>query len=344
MEYWLPIIFFFLMGFALFIYVILDGYDLGIGLLLPFADDDEKDTMISAIGPFWDANETWLVLGVGILLIAFPLAHGEVLTALYLPVTFMLMGLILRGVAFDFRVKAGDKHKPMWNNIFFIGSLITTISQGWMIGAYVTGLDPSTFSIILAILHPSTFAIIFSFIVAVTLPFLYIVLGASWLLIKTEGALFDKSIRWVQFALLPMGLALIAVSISTPIVSESIAGKWFTIQNFIGLIPIPFTTVLAYLGIGWILTKPEILKKGWEWLPMAGTIVICIMAGIGLAYSLYPYIIIDHLNIWEAAADKNSLLIILIGVCLIVPMIILYSGFVYYIFRGKASKLSYGLD
>lgn len=332
MEYWLPIIFFFLMGFALFLYVILDGYDLGIGLLLPLADDDEKDTMIASIGPFWDANETWIVLGVGILLIAFPSAHGQVLTALYLPVTFMLMGLILRGVAFDFRVKAGDQHKPMWNRLFFLGSLITTICQGWMIGSYVTGLQSSTFTIL------------FSILIAVTLPSLYIVLGGSWLLIKTEGQLFNKSVRWARFALLPMGLALISVSIATPIVSESIAGKWFTIQNFIGLIPIPFTTLLAYIGVGWILTKLEILKNGWEWLPMAGTIVICIMAGIGLAYSLFPYIIIDQINIWEAAADKNSLLFILVGVCLTVPMIIAYTGIVYYIFRGKASKLSYGLD
>lgn len=332
MEYWLPILFFFLMGFALFLYVILDGYDLGIGLLLPLADDDEKDTMIASIGPFWDANETWIVLGIGILLIAFPTAHGQVLTALYLPVTFMLMGLILRGVAFDFRVKAGDQHKPMWNRLFFIGSFITTICQGWMIGSYVTGLQSSTFTIL------------FSILIAVTLPSLYIVLGASWLLIKTEGQLFNKSARWARFALLPMGLALISVSIATPIVSESIAGKWFTIQNFIGLIPIPFTTLLAYIGVGWVLTKLEILKKGWEWLPMAGTIVICIMAGIGLAYSLFPYIIIDRINIWEAAADKNSLLFILVGVCLTVPMIIVYTGIVYYIFRGKASKLSYGLD
>ena len=332
MEYWLPIIFFFLMGFALFLYVILDGYDLGIGLLLPLADDGEKDTMIASIGPFWDANETWIVLGVGILLIAFPTAHGQVLTALYLPVTFMLMGLILRGVAFDFRVKAGDKHKPMWNRLFFLGSFITTICQGWMIGSYITGLQSSIF------------ATLFSILIAVTLPSLYIVLGASWLLIKTEGQLFDKCVRWARFALLPMGLALISVSIATPIVSESIAGKWFTIQNFIGLIPIPFTTLLAYIGVGWILTQLEILKKGWEWLPMAGTIVICIMAGIGLAYSLFPYIIIDQINIWEAAADKNSLLFILVGVCLTVPMIIVYTGIVYYIFRGKASKLTYGLD
>jgi cytochrome d ubiquinol oxidase subunit II len=332
MEYWLPIIFFFLMGFSLFVYVILDGYDLGIGLLLPFAEDSEKDTMIASIGPFWDANETWIVLGVGILLIAFPTAHGKVLTTLYLPVTFMLMGLILRGVAFDFRVKAGDQHKPMWNRLFFFGSFVTTLCQGWMIGAYITGL------------HSSMFTTLFSIFVAITLPSLYVMLGASWLLIKTEGELFNKSLRWARVALLPMGIALILVSIATPIVSNSIAVKWFSIQNFIGLIPIPFTTVITYLGVAWLLTKVDILKNGWGWLPMAGVVVICIMAGIGLAYSLYPYIIIDQMKIWEAAADKNSLLVILVGVCITMPMIIIYTGVVYYIFRGKSSKLTYGLD
>ena len=329
LEYWLPLIFFFLMGFALFLYVILDGYDLGIGLLLPLAEDHEKDIMIASIGPFWDANETWIVLGVGILLVAFPYAHGQVLTALYLPVTFMLMGLIIRGVAFDFRVKAREEHKHMWNNLFFIGSIIATLCQGWMIGSYITGLADTKITLL------------FSSLIAFSLPFLYIVLGASWLLIKTEGALFDKSIRWARKALLPMGIALFAVSIATPIVSESIANKWFTIQNFIGLVPIPFTTVMAYIGVGWILTKPEILKSGWEWLVMGGTIVICIMAGIGLAYSLYPYVIIDQLTVWEAAAATNSLVFILIGTCISIPAILIYTVFVYYIFRGKASVLSY---
>ena len=140
MEFWLPIIYVAIMGLALLIYVVLDGYDLGVGLLLPAADEWEKDIMIASIGPFWDANETWIVLGVGVLLIAFPMAHGAILTALYIPVTLMLMGLILRGVAFDLRVKAGDHRKQLWNRAFFLGSLVAAVSQGWMLGAYVTGL------------------------------------------------------------------------------------------------------------------------------------------------------------------------------------------------------------
>jgi len=280
-EYWLPLIFFFL-----------------------------------SIGPFWDANETWIVLGVGILLIAFPQAHGKVLTALYLPVTFMLMGLIIRGVAFDFRVKAGEEHKAKWNNLFFIGSLIATLCQGWMIGSYITGLTGATVNML------------FSCLISLSLPFLYIVLGASWLLIKTEGKLLDKSICWARKALLPMGIALFMVSIATPIVSQSIADKWFTVQNFIGLVPIPFTTILAYVAVGWVLTKPEVLKQGWEWVVMVGVIVICIMAG--------------QLTMWEAAAATSSLQVILVGACISIPAIVGYTIFVYYIFRGKAVELSYG--
>ena len=147
MEQFLPIAFMLIMGLALLIYVILDGYDLGVGMLLPFADDQQKDLMIASIGPFWDANETWIVLGVGVLLIAFPAAHGVILTSMYIPITIMLLGLILRGVAFDFRVKAGDAKKERWNKIFFAGSVIASVSQGWMLGSYITGLQGNLTSV-----------------------------------------------------------------------------------------------------------------------------------------------------------------------------------------------------
>ncbi|WBE26095.1 cytochrome d ubiquinol oxidase subunit II [Denitrificimonas caeni] len=180
LNYWLPVIYMGVMGLSLLIYVILDGYDLGVGLLLPGASEREKDTMIASIGPFWDANETWIVLGVGVLLIAFPKAHGMVLTSLYIPVTLMLFGLIMRGVAFDLRVKAGDHRRRLWNNAFFAGSLIAALSQGWMLGAYITGLDTSGYGILFALL------------IAITLPALYVLLGASWLMMKTEGQLISE--------------------------------------------------------------------------------------------------------------------------------------------------------
>ena len=329
MEFWLPLFFAGAMGLALLIYVILDGYDLGIGLLLPFANEDEKDLMISSIGPFWDANETWIVLGVGILLIAFPQAHGIILTNLYIPATLMLMGLILRGIAFDFRVKAGEKHKGMWNSLFFAGSLIASVCQGWMLGSYITGLTNSFVSTL------------FSWLIALTLPALYIMLGTAWLLVKTEGELFDKAIGWAKKAIIPMGLALLFVSIATPLVSQTIADKWFTLPNAIGLAPIPLMAVIIYAAIIWLLNEKHNLYNGNEWLLFAGLIFICVLASIGLAYSLFPEIIIGKMGIWEAASSTKSLMFTFWGTAITLPAILIYTVYVYRVFHGKATHLTY---
>jgi cytochrome d ubiquinol oxidase subunit II len=330
MDAALPLVFMGIMGFALLFYVLLDGYDLGIGMLFPFADADEKETMIAAIGPFWDANETWLVLGIGVLLIAFPQAHGMILTALYLPVTIMLFGLILRGVSFDFRVKAQSGQKQMWNRLFAAGSLIAASAQGWMLGSYITGLEASPINLA------------FSALIAMTLPAFYIVLGAGWLLIKSEGVLFDKALRWGRRALPPMGLALVAVSVSTPLVSETIAQRWFSLPNFIGLAPIPISTAIAFGVVLAVLSRPQMAHAGFAWLVMAGTALMAVMATIGLAYSLFPWVVLDRLTIWEAAAATGSLELVLIGVAIVLPFTLAYTVLVYRIFRGKASRLSYG--
>ena len=329
LGYWLPLFFAGAMGLALLIYVILDGYDLGIGMLLPFADDDQKDVMVAAIGPFWDANETWIVLGVGILLIAFPQAHGIVLTSLYLPVTIMLMGLILRGVSFDFRVKAGDKHKAKWNTLFAVGSLVASVCQGWMLGAFVTGLTGDATSTLFAVL------------IALALPALYIMLGAAWLLIKTDGELFSKAVRWGQLAVLPMGGFLLLISIATPMVSDTIANKWFTLPNAIGLMPIPIATALAYAGLIWIFNNRQILHNGYGWLAFVMLIVMCVLASIGLAYSLFPDIVLGRLSIWDAASATESLLFTFWGAVIALPMILGYTIYIYRVFRGKATNLSY---
>lgn len=329
LGYWLPLFFAGAMGLALLIYVILDGYDLGIGMLLPFASDEEKDVMVAAIGPFWDANETWIVLGVGILLIAFPQAHSIVLTSLYLPVTLMLMGLILRGVAFDFRVKAGDKHKAKWNRLFAFGSLVASLCQGWMLGAFVTGLTGDATSTLFAAL------------IALALPALYIMLGAAWLLIKTEGELFNKAVRWGRMAVLPMGGFLLLISIATPLVSSAIADKWFTLPNAIGLMPIPIATALAYAGLIWVFNSKQILHNGYGWLAFVALMVMCVLASIGLAYSLFPDIVLGRISIWEAASATESLLFTFWGAIIALPMILAYTIFIYRVFRGKATHLSY---
>jgi cytochrome d ubiquinol oxidase subunit II len=326
----LPVIFMAIMGLALLLYVILDGYDLGIGMLLPFADEREKDIMVAAIGPFWDANETWLVLGVGVLLVSFPEAHGIVLTSLYLPVTIMLVGLILRGVSFDFRVKAAARHKERWNMAFAAGSLVAAAAQGWMLGSYITGLAPSAVNYA------------FSALIASTMPALYLVLGSGWLLLKTEGPLFDKALRWGRRAMLPMGFALLAISISTPLVSATIAERWFSLPNFIGLLPIPLATVVAFGAVYWVLHRRSVALAGYAWIVMGGTVLLCIMAALGLAYSLYPYVVLDRLTIWEAAAAPGSLMFVFAGVAVVLPFTVAYTIFVYRVFRGKATHLSYG--
>jgi cytochrome d ubiquinol oxidase subunit II len=329
MEEFLPIFFVVAMGLALLLYVVLDGFDLGVGLLLPLATETEKDTMIASIGPFWDANETWIVLGVGILLIAFPKAHGIILTALYIPVTVMLFGLILRGVAFDFRVKAGDARKQLWNRAFFLGSLTASMSQGWMLGAYITGL------------HDNLTSRLFAALIALTLPALYIMLGAGWLLIKTEDVLFDKAVRWARLALPPMGFALLLVSIATPIVSNEIAARWFTLPNAIGLMPIPVSCIVSYFVLHRLLRRPEFLRASNNWVVYGVLVLICLMAALGLAYSIYPDIIIGRMDLFEAAAAGNSLQFIFYGVVVTLPVILLYSAFVFRVFRGKATNLSY---
>jgi cytochrome d ubiquinol oxidase subunit II len=208
----LALAFMVLMGISVLAYVVLDGYDLGVGMLMPAATDDEQSIMVASIAPFWDANETWLVLGIGILLAAFPLAHGVVLGALYLPVVAMLVGLMFRGVAFELRVKALGWHRELWNWLFWAGSFLASFAQGFMLGRYVTGFD-SGFGYWL-----------FSVLVGASLCGGYVLLGATWLILKTEGALQRKAIAWARWGLLWVALGVALVSLATPLVSETVRG------------------------------------------------------------------------------------------------------------------------
>jgi cytochrome d ubiquinol oxidase subunit II len=326
----LPLFFMAVMGLALLAYVVLDGYDLGVGMLLPFATEEEKDVMVSSIGPFWDANETWLVLGVGVLLIAFPLAHGIVLSALYLPVAVMLMALILRGVSFDFRVKARAARKGMWNRLFSLGSLIAALAQGWMLGSYLTGFDHSLRSSL------------FSLGIALTLPTGYAMLGAGWLIMKTGDELQRKAVAWARTALWPMGLALIGISLASPLVSQTVFDRWFAMPQFIGLLPIPVACAVAFYATFHVTARPNVVAAGYGWVVFASTVLVFVLSFLGLAYSLYPYIVIDRLTAWQAASATDSLIFIFVGVAITLPVIIGYTIFMYRVFWGRASELSYG--
>jgi cytochrome d ubiquinol oxidase subunit II len=325
----LPLFFLAVMGLSLLAYVVLDGYDLGVGLLLPTAADAEKDTMIASIGPFWDANETWLVLGVGVLLIAFPMAHGMVLQALYLPVAVMLIGLILRGVAFDFRVKAPLRYKTFWNRAFFAGSLIASTSQGWMLGSYITGFSNGYVSWA------------FSLGIAIALPAGYMLLGAGWLIMKTEGDLQLKAVNWARRMLWPMAFSLVAISAATPLVKEGVVAKWFGVPQVFALMPIPLMCAIAFFAMRWVLTRPTLIATGYGWVVFANTVLIFVLASFGLAYSIFPDIVIGKMTVWEAAISTASLNVIFFGVAITLPVIIAYTIFMYRVFWGKASELRY---
>lgn len=326
---WMPVVFMGLMGLAMLAYVVLDGYDLGVGMLMHRAGREERDLMIASIGPFWDANETWLVLGVGILLIAFPKAHGVVLTALYLPVALMLLGLTLRGVAFDFRVKARDQHQPLWNRAFIAGSAITALAQGWMLGRYITGFAAGVL--------PQVFAAL----IALALPAAYVLMGACWLVMKTEGPLQEKAVKWARLAWAPVVAGMGLISIATPLVSQTVRERWFRMPDFIVLLPIPLVT-LAALVAALVVLRSRRATGRLAWLPFAATVGVFLMGGIGLAFSLFPYVVMDRMTIWQAASAPKSLAFILVGCAITVPAIAGYTVFSYRVFRGKVRALSYG--
>ena len=305
-----PLLFMAVMGLSLLAYVVLDGYDLGVGILLPLATDHEKDVMVSSIGPFWDANETWLVLGVGVLLVAFPMAHGLVLQALYLPVMVMLVGLMARGVAFDFRVKVAANHKPLWNRVFFTGSLVTSMAQGWMLGSYITGFDSGVVGLL------------FSLGIALALPAAYAMLGAGWLIMKTVDGLQEKSVAWAARVFWPMAGALVAISLATPIVSQTVFAKWFRLPELFALLPIPLICAAALWALHHVIQRPNAVKAGYGWVVFAATVLIFVMAFFGLAYSIFPFIVIDRLNVWEAASSPQALAIMAVGVGITLPAIV----------------------
>jgi cytochrome bd ubiquinol oxidase subunit II len=310
------------------IYVVSDGYDLGVGMLMHRATPQEKDVLIASIGPFWDANETWLVLGVGILLVAFPKAHGLVLGELYLPVTLMLIGLILRGVAFDFRVKAKAARKPMWDRLFFAGSTLASASQGWMLGRFVSGFGEGWN-------YP-----LFAAAIALALPMAYVLLGACWLVMKTEGELQQRAAHWARIAWAPMVGGLILISMATPWISATVRERWFVLPEMISLMSIPLTTGALLLAVRALLNTRRVLVA-LSWLPFVLLIGVFVLGFLGLAYSIYPYVVIDRLTLWQAASSTASLKVILVGVCISVPAIAGYKVFSYRVFRGKTGELKY---
>jgi cytochrome d ubiquinol oxidase subunit II len=313
----LPLVFAILMGAAVLAYVVLDGYDLGVGMLMPGATSEEQNVMVASIGPFWDANETWLVLGVGILLIAFPAAHGYILGELYLPVAAMLIGLMLRGVAFELRVKAVGWHAELWNWLFWFGSFLASFSQGYMLGRYLTAFLPGWGTTL------------FSLMVGAALCGGYVLLGATWLVMRTEGELQKKAIGWTRWGLAWVALGVGLVSLGSPMVSEIVYQRWFDFPGTLALMVLPLASVVSWIWVWRSLGRSD-------WKPFAGAMAIFVLAFCGLAYSVFPYIVLGWLTIWEAAAHPSALKVVLVGALIVLPFLVGYTVFAYRVFRGKA--------
>ncbi|GGW82657.1 cytochrome d ubiquinol oxidase subunit II [Alteromonas halophila] len=318
-----------LLGLAVLLYGILDGYDLGIGVLLPPRDEKCRDAMIASIGPYWDANETWLVLAVGLLLFAFPEAHSQFLQTLYIPATLMLLGLILRGVSFDFRAKVVQGHKRRWDFAFKYGSLLTTLAQGYMLGIFVTGLRTD--------LWAQGFALLAAFGVTAA----YAFIGACWLILKGEGKLQEKAYKWARRGLVMLAAGIIAVSLANLTLHDDVRDLWLSAPWGIMLMAIPLTCFALLLMCGVLLKKlPEANGKG-EWLPFFIALMVFVLSFAAFGISYYPYVIPGKLTIMDALSDAGSLRFLLVGTVVVVPCILAYTFMVYRIFAGKAEKLSY---
>ena len=328
-EQALPYIFLLLMAVSVLMYAVLDGFDLGVGVLLPNNNKQYRNQMIASIGPFWDANETWLVLAVGILLIAFPQAHSMVLRELYLPTLFLLIGLILRGVAFDFRAKAVTGYQNLWDKLFKLGSILASGAQGFMLGMYVMGFEYNWQSITFAGLSA----------VCVTSAYAYI--GGAWLVLKTEGELQIFAARKARVAGWLTALGIIAICIANPMINPQVAERWFNLPEAILLMPIPLMSFMLLLVSDIYLKSVPVSQDRACWLPFMSVACLFLLCLIGLAYSFYPYVIPNKLLAVDAASSTASLKFIFYGVAIVLPIILIYTLFSYRVFKGKTTALEY---
>ncbi|MFJ4067989.1 cytochrome d ubiquinol oxidase subunit II [Pseudomonas sp. NPDC089996] len=325
----LPLIWAVIIIFGIMMYVVMDGFDLGIGMLFPFVKGEhDRDVMMNTVAPVWDGNETWLVLGGAGLFGAFPMAYAVVLEALYLPLILMLIGLIFRGVAFEFRFKATAEKRHIWDKAFIWGSLIATFFQGVALGAFLEGfkvVDRHFAGGTLDWLTP------FSLFCGLGLIVAYTLLGCTWLIMKTEG---DLQLRMHDLAR-PLALVLLAVigivSLWTPIAYPQIADRWFSMPNLFWFMPVPLLVLVTFYGL------LKAVARNAHYTPFLLTLVLIFLGYSGLGISLWPNIIPPSISIWDAAAPPQSQGFMLVGTLFILPFILMYTFWSYYVFRGKVT-------
>jgi cytochrome d ubiquinol oxidase subunit II len=315
-----------ILGVAVFFYVLLDGFDLGVGILYGFAPSTAaRNTIMNSIAPIWDGNETWLVLGGLGLLAAFPLAFAIIIPAVYFPILVMLLALVFRGVAFEFRFRDAE-HKTFWDHAFNYGSGIATFAQGVVLGSFIQGFQVSG-----RVFSGTSFDFLtpFSILTGIALLFGYGLLGAGWLILKTEADIQDTARRQGRVCLIGVLAAIAIVSIWTPIMNPAIASRWFVFPNMLFLAPVPIATAAAA-----ILTWRALHSRS-EVLPFVGGIVLFALSFAGIAISLYPMIVPHHFTLWEAASSDRTQAFLLVGTLALLPVILMYTSWSYWVFRGK---------
>jgi cytochrome d ubiquinol oxidase subunit II len=319
---------------AIFLYVLLDGFDLGVGILFPFApSDDCRSKMMNSIAPFWDGNETWLVLGGGGLLALFPLAYAILLPAFYIPIILMLLGLIFRGIAFEFRFKSQGFIRTFWDYSFHFGSLCAALFQGILLGAFVEGVRVSGRSFGG---HSFDWLSAFSVMTGIALVFGYALLGSTWIIMKTNHKTQEWARQSALYSLLYVVFFMGLVSLWVPFLNDTIFNRWFRFPNLIYLSPIPLLTALALISL-----YRALLKKR-EVMPFLLSLSLFTLGYLGLIISLWPWVVPYQISLAHAAANPHSLTLILIGVFFLLPIILGHTAYVYYVFRGKASHDHYG--
>ncbi|MAF31848.1 MAG: cytochrome d ubiquinol oxidase subunit II [Magnetococcales bacterium] len=326
----LPLVWGVLIATAVFLYALLDGFDLGCGILFPFAPSDKsRNQIMNSIAPFWDGNETWLVLGTGGLFVAFPVAYAILLPAVYMPATFMLFGLIFRGVAFEFRFKASQKNRRMWDFSFHAGSLLAAFMQGMILGNVVQGFEVAGRNFAGGALDwANGFAVLTGLGVVAA----YALLGAAWLVYKTEGATQKWARKMGRYVFFYVGLAMVVISISMPFMDSRIESLWFNTPNIYYLSIIPLLTLLAFYTL-W----KDLGDNKREVRPFLLVAAIFLLGYMGICISLYPWIVPFEFTLWEAAAVSTSQSFVLIGTVIMLPIILAYTAYCYYVFKGKSS-------
>ncbi|MBU8872204.1 cytochrome d ubiquinol oxidase subunit II [Reyranella sp. MMS21-HV4-11] len=332
MPFDLPMFFAFIIAFAILAYVVMDGFDLGVGILFPFLPvGRERDSAINSVAPVWDGNETWLVMGGGGLLAAFPLAYGMILSALYAPIIAMLLALVFRGVAFEFRWR-DPRHRPLWDVAFTGGSIVAALAQGITLGALLQGIA----------VQNRTYAggwfdwlTPFSLLVGVSLLCGYALLGSTWLVMKSEGSLQERCYRLAFRLAIATIVAMAAVSAATPFLRDAYWLRWFAWPQVLFTAQVPVLVAVVTFVLFWGL------RRGHHYTPFLMALALFGLGLAGLGISLYPYVVPPSVSIWDAAAPHDSLKFMLPGVLVMVPIILAYTGYSYWVFRGKTGHEGY---